>query len=575
MSWTIRGANDAAMNATLRTPQQLRMSNGSLEFQSLAADTFTYESVFDDAAGTGVVVPEEGQVIQLYRSGERRFRGHVTRVEPSFNGVSVEVQGPWWWMQKILLTGNQTDGQGTTDERAMFVFNSGPLRTSFLALMNRMAALGVPLEVGSVAAMYDFTRLTLSNVTCAAALTRLMQCVPDAVAQFDYTGADFSNAILRIARRNGDSAMETRSFDIGTDRLALGNIRKRTELEVTRVILPYMDRNPQTGMPRFQRQGAGTAETGKLQIITVSGPEIVNFLPKDDFQSASIQTVGANQVTDDFIASNDTTLAGIKKQYGITGGRDASFTTYSGDTTQGGSVRNLVTTVHNFPGLEFQRDNGSYVNNLSGRFLVVSQDLPQWAKEQWNGIEVTITGTWIAYWTYETQGNNFNDRFGALRAGAVTGSGFFTSNLNSENKRAWAARPFSCRGVLMQSVAGMPDNPPWASPKVVYKKWDYEFLSPPAGMAAGLRDAQNWVPREGEFSLAGGDVSGLSFLNKAINITGGLPHLTNMRAMVKTLKYDLLTGKITYKLGAPARTNLATAMGRVELNPQDVVEYIS
>lgn len=563
-----------AMNATLRTPEQLRMVRGNLQFQSLAADTLTWESVLDDATGAGVVVPQEEQVVQLYKDGERRFYGHVSRVEYSLTRVSVEVQGPWWWLQKVMLSGNQTAPDGGAAERTKFVLPNGSLRTMFNDLIDRFVALNIPLQRGSVAGMYDFVRLTLSDMSCAAALTKLMARCPDAVALFDYTGADYSLPVLKIARRNGASAMADKTYVIADDRVTLGKISARTDQEVTRVELPYMDRHPVTGKPRFQQQGNGTAQLGKLQLVTVSGPEIVNFLPKDDFENASIKTVLANQITDAYIAANDSGLAAISKEYGISGGRDSSFRTYSGDTNQSGGVTRLVTTNHNFPGLTFTRNNGDALNNLTGRYLVVTSGLPEWAKEQWSGIDVTVTGTWIAYWDYAGQGNNFDARFEALRAGAQVGSGFFNSNLSPSSKKAWAARAFSLRAVLLQVVAGMPDNPPWDTAKTVYKKWDYEFLTPPAGMAEGLRQAQNWTPYEGSFETAGNDVPGTNLLDKAVNLQGSRTSFATMRAMIKTLNYDLLTKRTTIALGAPARTNLATAMGRVPTSPQDVIEYI-
>lgn len=577
MSWEIKGQSGKAMNATLRTFAELGITAATLRFQSLAEDTFTWTAKTTSAAGGGTVIPERGQLVELYYNGNRKFRGHVMRPKRNADSVTIQVQGPWWWMNQIYLTQNQTDSIGGTDDRVQYVFETGDLRANIIALLDRAIANGVPMLRGTgtqIAEMYDFTKITLSNMTVAAAFSKMLARVPDAVAWFDYL-TEGEAPKLKIARRNGADAATATTFTIGTD-IFDGDISiyPREDLEVKRVELPYLDRHPNSGKPRFQRQSSGTTAAGKLQIITVSGPEIVDFLPKDDFESKSIKTVSASAITSDFVGSNDSTLAQIKAEYGLAGTIGNFFRTYSGDTNQLGGVTNLVTTNHQFPVIAYQKDNGSYINDVSGKFLVVSADLPQWAKEQWNGIDVTITGTWIAFWTYATQGNNFSDGFEALRAGAQVGSGLFDSGLDPDSKRAWAARPFSVRGVLLESVSGLPDNPPWAAAKTVYKKWDYDFLTPPAGMSAGLRVAQDWVPWEGNFSLVYDEVNGTNNLGDPINIVGTETECATMKALVKSLEYDIQRGRAKYSLGAPARIDLGTAMGRVQVNPQDVIKYI-
>ena len=382
------------------------------------------------------------------------------------------------------------------------------------------------------------------------------------MAWFDYS-AEGELPKLKVSRRNGANAAEAATFTIGTD-IFEGDISisPREDLEVKRVELPYMDRHPNSGKPRFQRQSSGTTAPGKLQIVTVSGPEIVNFLPKDEFESASIKTVAASPITDNFVSANDSDLAAIKKEYGITGGVDYYFRTYSKSTNSLGGGVQVITELHQFPGVKYQRDNGSYLTNFSEKFLVVSAELPAWAKKQWKGIDVTITGTWISAWNYATQGNSFSAGYTALRAGAQVGVGDFSDTVSGD-RRAWLARPFSVRAVLLQSVTGMPDNPPWATAKTVYKKWDYEFLTPPTGMATGLRIAQDWVPWEGNFTLVYDEVTGSNNLGKPINIEGSETECETMKALVKSLEYDIQRGRAKYSLGAPARLDLGTAMGRV------------
>lgn len=558
MAWQIGGQVGAAMNTTWRSPETLRMSSGQVEFQSLAADTFRWTSETDDATGAGVVIPDEGQIVQLFKDGDRKFWGVVKKVEPSFTGYDIEVTGPWWWMTRVMLTSTQTDPNGGTAERLKYEFATGQLRGMFQALISRLIANGVPMILGDVAGMYKFVKLTLSNTNGAEALAKLMQRVPDAVAWFDYTGAAGTDPILNISRRNGADAMSTTTFTVGTDRLTMGKIRPRLDLEIKKVRLDYMDRHPTTGRARFQKDVSSTITgdgfTGKLQVVPISGPEIVDFLPKDDFESVSLKTVAS--VNNNGVArTRDATLSQIAKKYGNpAGGIGTAVTTYTGQTGPGAYQ---VANTKSFPALAVQRDNGSYITNLAGRFLVVSSDLPEWALKQYGGVKVTVSGTWIA-----TQAGKWTASFEALRAGALAvGAGNFISLTGPY--LSWAARAFSYQAVLI--------NTSFPAAKTVYKVSDYDFINPPDGMADGLRSAQNWIPYEGPFSLVADDVTCENRLGRCIHLAGTRAELASMKATVKSMSYDLLRGQINYKLGAPARTTFGTAMGRVPTNPQDVI----
>ena len=177
MGWEIKGQSGKAMNATLRSFASLGITAASLRFQSLAEDTFTWTAATTSAAGGGTVIPERGQVVELFFDGNRKFRGHVMRPKRNAKSVTIQVQGPWWWMNQIYLTQDQTDGIGGTDERVQYVFETGDLRASIMALLDRAIDSGVPMLRASgsgMAAMYDFTRITLSNMTVAAAFSKML-----------------------------------------------------------------------------------------------------------------------------------------------------------------------------------------------------------------------------------------------------------------------------------------------------------------------------------------------------------------------------------------------------------------
>ncbi len=418
---------------------------------------------------------------------------------------------------------------------------------------------------GTVAEMYDVTQVTLSNMTIANALAKMLARVPDAVAYADYSGESGDLPTYKIARRNGADGMadpangKIITYTIGTDRIEDLRISPRVDLEVKRVELKYMDRHPTTGAPRNQQQVSGTTATGKLQIVTVSGPEIVSFLPLDDLESATIQTNAGS--FDAIVVQRDSTLAAAAKQYGgVPGVVGSSVITYVGDSGK------MTQNIKYFPTPQVWSESGKNLT-VGSRYLIVSADLPEWARKQYKGIRVTYTGTWIA--SHYSANGSWSAAFAQLRSGAQVGTGFAASD--GTGFFSWLARPFSFPAVLISAVSGLPQNPPWTKATKVYKRWDYDFVNPPAGMSTGLRIAQDWVPWEGPFQLVGDEVSGSNLLGRCINIEGTLPDCEDMCALPKSLTYDLFTKRTMWDLGAPARIDFATAMGRVSINPQDVI----
>lgn len=196
-TWYIKGEAGKALDATLRTLETLRVSSCVLKFQSLASDTLAWTAAADNATGTGTIVPEVGQVVELWLDSVRKFKGWAVMPRIGMNSVAVTVEGPWWWMSRIMLTQDQTDAVGSNVERPSMIL-AGATPTSYLGLSANIATIigraitnGCPfaLDTNKIATTYDVPRITLANMDCGSALAELMRWVPDAVAWFDYTAA--------------------------------------------------------------------------------------------------------------------------------------------------------------------------------------------------------------------------------------------------------------------------------------------------------------------------------------------------------------------------------------------------
>lgn len=564
MGWEIKGESGKTLNATLRSFPALNIERWNLKLATLADDVFTWTAATTDASGSGTIIPDAGQVVELYLDGVRKFRGHVGSPSVGLKSVAVTVLGPWWWMSRIDLSSAVTDSTGAVSDRSTYVFPTQSLQTSLRALIDRAIAMGVPITRGSVAAAFSVPKISLANMSFASALAELMRWLPDAVAYFDYADA---LPELRIARRD-DMAVFTLALGSANIDMDGGfELAPRQDLEVKRVQLKYVQRVATTGKPFWKNQNFGTATTGKIQIVTVSGPEIVDFLPKDDFESYTIKTVAAAALPANEVSRRDSVLAGIRKTYGaVEGEPGAAINTWKGSATLKSLsvVRTAATT--------FRRPNGSFLTSsqVAARRMVTSTDIPEWARKLYGALDVTVSGEWLAvyYPPAGTSTKKWGPSFEALRVGGLTGGAFRNGDTFGGNEKDYlyyVIRPFSFPAVLI--------NTAFVKATKVYKPWDYDYLEPPADLAENLTAAQNWLPWEGRVTLVADDVNGYAACQRKIRVTGGYTPWATMDALVKSVTYDH-RGRTTYELGAPARTDFGSLVNRVRREPRDNIVYL-
>lgn len=565
MGWEIKGESGKPLNATLRSFEDLNIETWNLKLATLADDSFTWTAATNDASGSGTIIPAAGQVVELFLDGVRKFRGHVSFPSVGPKSVQVTVLGPWWWMDRIDLSSAVSDSTGATSDRTTYVFPTQSLQTSIRALIDRAIAMGVPITRGSVAASFIAPKISLANMSFAAALAELMRWLPDAVAYFDYTDA---LPELRVARRD---SMSTFTFALGTTEIDEGagfELRPRVDLEVKRVQLKYVQRAATTGKPFWKNQNFGTATTGKIQIVTVSGPEIVDFLPKDDFESYTIKTVVAAALPANEVSRRDSVLAGIRKTYGaVEGAPGAAINTWKGSATLKSLsvVRTAATT--------FRRPNGSFLTSsqVAARRLVTSTDIPEWARKLYGALDVTVSGEWLAvyYPPAGTSTKKWGPAFEALRVGGLTGGAFRNADTFGGNEKDYlyyVIRPFSFPATLI--------NTAFVKATKVYKPWDYDYLAPPEDLAENLTAAQDWLPWEGRITVVTDELTGYAACQRKIRVTGGYAPWATMDALVKSVSYDGGRGRTTYELGAPARTDFGSLVNRVRREPRDNIVYL-
>jgi hypothetical protein len=581
MSWTIKGEAGAALDATVRTLASLNVSEAKLTLTSLDADKFEWTAATSDPTGAGTIVPDAGQLVEVFYSGTRRFRGHVTIPRVTTGQVIVTVEGPWWWMTRIPLTQIQADDTAATAERPSYVFPTQSLKTSIEALIDRAIANGVPIIRGSVAAMFDFPRITLSEKSCAQALADLMSICPDAVAYFDYSSAS-GFPTLNITRRG---VMTDTTLTLGTDDIERIDLSPRLDLEVSQVKIGSVTRNVTTGANTWATQTSGTSVPGKNQILVTSGPEVADFLPKDRFDQVAIQTftmptggipigilttssphsaTGVTGAAKDFALQNDENLATMIREFGT------SFSSYLILSNGGRYLVSLFTTgnLNGAPGVFLDKPNLISKAATAGLFVVNSADpIPDWLK--WENGYTVQDATFTAYVRYTR--------------GALTAAPSWWDEAIRRAESVLVGYPANTGGSTGQQQynAFFPINIPCKLVSVshpalttIYRQWDYDYVNPPAGLATALLGTQNWIPYEGQIRLVADAVDGIQDLYRKYNVSGSLAAHAAMGALPKRLQYDITQGRKTIELGAPARTDFGSLASRFRRSPKDNIIYI-
>ena len=88
MSWIIKGEAGKTLDATARSFADLNISGCLLKFQSLAYDQLTWQAGTLNASGAGTIVPDYGQIVELWWNSTRKFRIFREKTKARMNGIS-------------------------------------------------------------------------------------------------------------------------------------------------------------------------------------------------------------------------------------------------------------------------------------------------------------------------------------------------------------------------------------------------------------------------------------------------------------------------------------------------------
>lgn len=395
MSLTIKGESGKALDATSRDFATMRIRNASLRLATLEDDILEWTASTADVSAGTAPIPEVGQIVELFDGATRRFRGHALDPIYSLYGVQIRVVGPWWWMRGENATSTQTDATGSTAERPIVRFETGNLSTHFGTAITAMIAAGIPIQSGgTIATTFNIPTVSYQVSSWGDVIARLMEWIADGVAWFDYSGTGHPK--LNVSRRG---SMSTNAVTIGTTLLDGGSFRfgPMTELKADGVSIPYLDRSPTTGKPTFEVQDAGSGGTRTTKIVPVSGAELLDFLPFDDFDSWEYTSATS------FTAQN---AWAIDPQFA----KAKELTNYP-----------FYSTISHRNALEFASTTWTYTTSVSivnddgdpvsfPRYITSAAPPPEWAVKQLGLVRVNAVGQ--AFTFYVSSRSTWRQGFG-------------------------------------------------------------------------------------------------------------------------------------------------------------------
>lgn len=556
--------------------------DASLRFENLAPDVLQWTCRTESIDAAETTIPDVGQRIELWNAAGtvRYFRGWVTQARATNYGVQVVAQGPWQWLEKIDVTTELTSV--STQDRPTIIFNEATVSANITALLNRAIALGAPIAIGTIATTFTIPKLQLSMMTFADVLAELMRWVPDCVGWWDYNGS--SDPTFNLSRRGGMSAT---TYTVGTSQLADFDITGRDDLKPSRVEIKYIARTA-AGLPEYQTQGDGTATTGRVQTIGLSGKELDTFLPPDDYQSytAITSALSTSAAINNAVKAIIPQVVDSRAKFGgyprVGNDNDAKLT--NGETLYYGNYigRQMEQNSSYFaqvqPTLQFTNPETGAAVPTSGKYLVIGQAQPDWAKDAYaNAQKVRITGR-----LYRAQNKTRNHYLNGVVETYIEpdwSSAFAWTEREEAIYYYWGeTKPTSSTvtegyrvsfNYLDFEIEAILTTSNYATPTTIYKPQDYDYLAPPSGLAANLRSAQNFTPYEGTIRLVYSSLPPLgNELQYKINLVGSQAALATAGALVRAATFDLANASLDLELGAPSRFNFSTLGGKVRQTPQ-------
>lgn len=556
-TWTIKGEAGKTLDATERTLEAIQAVGLQVAFRGLASDEMTWQIWLKDPSEISTYVPDAGQRVTLFLNGDRYFTGHVTGRKPSFSaaqwGYSITVSGPWYWLTKTPLSSEIPDETTVVQERTVYLFRTGSLSNHLISLVARAMDLGMPLSLGSIATTATVPRLSLREMSLAEAFSELMRLCVDGMLYYDHSGPDGTQPQLCVQRRNSATAVEITPALVCTPSLSL---EPRYDLQVSALKLIYAARETYgaTRANAYKSISAGVSAGGlpDRQLITVSGPEPGLGLPQDFTDSVTVRSRAmsgnlgdALEIWHDLLKAGEASLDGLEV-----------FSEANSDTAFG-----ITTEWPTDPLLIITDADGTDIDLAEWPYYLTKGEIKNWwEKDGIESVQARVTAT-VATSVIQDTTDPGPDTPKWARVLGATGSNHFVIDGGQLRVRyVWTAH-VSTVVPLVKTL--------WLADTLLIRQEDWGWFNPPAGFAEYLLETQNWVPWEGQVSIAGDETPANNLVGAVLNIAEWVPECATMRAMISGYTVTPATGEITFTLGPPARHSFRDLVNRFRQSGAD------
>ena len=582
--WHIAGEEGRGWGAAAVPLAALNVAGGSVSTGSWDADRASLRLVSDSRTLSGLPVPDLEQRVELRRGASAdavHFRGWVTgrRVSIGSGGLaelSVEISGAWYWMRKAAVVSATRHQHALAAAARAQIMTTGDAGGS-IATISGIAMAAYPGRIAGhgIGPTYELPRITISDSDTAAAVADLLRWLPDASAWWDYPASRTGN-IFRLARRAALPAA-TLALDASSG-VVSAEFNPRADLANSGgVAVDYAEvvsaNTPDCGRIKYLTQTAGG---GRVR-VTAAGPELDTYLPDAPADSTTLtsQEITAPSLlaalgSAELKAAGQAAptafvhIDGLRLYDEDTGQRLTSrwYRIVSGEPKdwlpqRGISTRRVVATVDYWSKLYFMEmdlSTGKYTSGITFKEQSYSCPIPVRSYS-------TVSKTFLAW----------ANRATAVDASGVAGGGLYRINgelvscpgITVERKRFVERLELRCSAVEKPLSSATYWRPP-----------DFDFVKPPAGLAASLAAAQDWTPLEGQAVLAPGHPGPASFAGKLLSVAGGPAEWASSATPVAEHTIDLATGRETVRAGAPARLGHLGIHSRIRRGGQDNIVWL-
>ena len=304
--------------------------------------------------------------------------------------------------------------------------------------------------------------------------------------------------------------------------------------------------------------GSGTGARPARQIITVSGPEINAFLPKDYFDNETVQTasltgVAAFNALDPRLVANGATMSqatvinfsgSIWKRAEIS---SPKYLTTKGEPLPSGYNYYLTKGEYR----PWMKDSGYGFIECIGRTTLEYN--PSGSGSLWD--RLSTSGRKMCFYNYTNSSSGDADARNDIQ--------FFSSSTEDPKYFAW----------YQSQINFVACNTNFSSATTIYREQDYGFTNPPADMASSLQSTQNWTPYEGTINITENDIGGVNYFDKKINLTNSLTEHATMGALPKSVEHDIANYRTTIELGAPDRLSFKGLVNKFRQTDRNNIIY--